>query len=100
MRKTTALTLAVLLIASVMSIRTRALPVRPDSAGITRQSGDGEYDNLEALVETARGNIVIEFFPRDAPKHVDYFVKQARAGAYDGTLFHRMFKNGLIQGGD
>src|SRR5258706_10364260 len=99
MRKTSALTLVVLLIALVPG--TRALPVRFDSSdSATLQSGDGEYDNLEAIVGTARGNIVIEFFPKDAPKHVEYFVKQARAGAYDGTLFHRMFKNGLIQGGD
>jgi peptidyl-prolyl cis-trans isomerase B (cyclophilin B) len=59
-----------------------------------------EYDNLEAVLDTARGQIVIEFFHKDAPAHVEYFVKQARAGAYDGTTFHRMFKHGLIQGGD
>jgi cyclophilin family peptidyl-prolyl cis-trans isomerase len=104
MRKTEALTLSVVLIAMAMAPGTRALAVRRDSSDATPlrvvQSAGGEYENLEAVLETARGSIVIEFFPKDAPKHVEYFVKQARAGAYDGTLFHRMFKNGLIQGGD
>ena len=59
-----------------------------------------DLDSVEAVLETARGAIVIDFFPKDAPQHVEYFVKQARDGAYDGTAFHRMFQNGLIQGGD
>ncbi len=60
----------------------------------------GEYDNLEAVLDTASGQIVIEFFPKDAPRHVESFVKNARDGAYDGTTFHRVVKNALIQGGD
>jgi cyclophilin family peptidyl-prolyl cis-trans isomerase len=61
---------------------------------------EDQYNALEALVETSRGQIVIEFFPKEAPKHVEYFVKQARDGAYDGTAFHRAIKYGIIQGGD
>lgn len=60
----------------------------------------GDFENLEALIETSRGTVVIDFFPRDAPKHVEYFVKQAREGAFDGTTFHRAYKYGLVQGGD
>ena len=71
----------------------------PD-AGSSVPQGAGEYDNLEALLETAQGQIVIEFFPKDAPRHVENFVKNARAGAYDGTTFHRLVKYALIQGGD
>ena len=59
-----------------------------------------DYDTLEAVIETSRGQIVICFFPKDAPRHVEYFISQARAGAYDGTTFHRLIKNALIQGGD
>jgi cyclophilin family peptidyl-prolyl cis-trans isomerase len=59
-----------------------------------------EYENIEAVLETSSGQIVIEFFPKEAPRHVDYFVKNARSGAYDGTTFHRLVKYGLIQGGD
>jgi peptidyl-prolyl cis-trans isomerase B (cyclophilin B) len=102
MRKTKSLTLSALLVA--ISI-VPAIGARSAKSETTASPGKthlqaGEYDKLEAVLETARGNIVIEFFPSDAPKHVEYFVKQARAGAYDGTTFHRMFKNGLIQGGD
>lgn len=62
--------------------------------------GTGEFDNIEAVIDTSNGQIIIEFFAKDAPRHVEYFVKNARAGAYDGTTFHRLVKYGLIQGGD
>lgn len=60
----------------------------------------GEYDNLEAVLDTSSGQIIFEFFPKDAPRHVESFVKNARDGAYDGTTFHRLVKYALIQGGD
>src|SRR5713101_2671925 len=67
---------------------------------VPQTAGTGEYDNIEAVLDTSTGQIVIEFFPKDAPRHVESFVKNARAGAYDGTTFHRLVKYGLIQGGD
>jgi len=71
------------------------------SSARTALAQEGEdYENLEALIETSRGQIVMEFFPKDAPRHVEYFVQQARAGAYDGTTFHRAVQYALIQGGD
>src|SRR5215813_8001935 len=66
----------------------------------TNQASSADYENLEAVLDTASGQIVIEFFPKEAPKHVEYFIKNAREGAYDGTTFHRIVKFGLIQGGD
>jgi cyclophilin family peptidyl-prolyl cis-trans isomerase len=67
---------------------------------IPQAVGSADYDNIEAVLETSKGQIVIEFFSKDAPRHVESFVKNARAGAYDGTTFHRLVKYGLIQGGD
>jgi cyclophilin family peptidyl-prolyl cis-trans isomerase len=64
------------------------------------QDASNDYDNLEAVLDTEKGEIVIEFFHKEAPRHVEYFVKTAREGGYDGTTFHRVVKNGLIQGGD
>lgn len=61
---------------------------------------ENEYGDLEAVLDTSQGRIVIELLHADAPKHVEYFVKLARDGAYDGTTFHRLVKYGLIQGGD
>lgn len=54
----------------------------------------------EAVVETAKGRFTIRLLPEVAPKHVALFVKTARAGAYDGTTFHRIIQGGIIQGGD
>jgi len=54
----------------------------------------------EAVVETAQGRFVIRLRPDLAPRHVQHFVKTARAGGYDGTTFHRIIPRGIIQGGD
>jgi cyclophilin family peptidyl-prolyl cis-trans isomerase len=67
---------------------------------LNQASSAAGYENIEAVLDTTNGQIVIEFFPKEAPKHVEYFVKNAREGAYDGTTFHRVVKFGLIQGGD
>jgi peptidyl-prolyl cis-trans isomerase B (cyclophilin B) len=53
-----------------------------------------------ATFETSRGNIVCELFAKDAPKTVNNFVFLAREGFYDGTTFHRVIANFMIQGGD
>jgi len=57
-------------------------------------------DSKVAVIETKFGNMVIEFFPNDAPKTVDNFIKLAESGFYDGTLFHRIIHDFMIQGGD
>jgi peptidyl-prolyl cis-trans isomerase B (cyclophilin B) len=46
------------------------------------------------------GEIAIEFFPNDAPKTVENFVKLASSGFYDGTTFHRVEPGFVVQGGD
>ena len=59
-----------------------------------------ELTNKQAVVTTSAGTFVIDLRPDLAPGHVAYFVKQAKAGAYNGTIFHRVILRGLIQGGD
>jgi peptidyl-prolyl cis-trans isomerase B (cyclophilin B) len=54
----------------------------------------------QAVVVTTLGTIVIELLPARAPNHVGYFMKLAGEGAYTGTVFHRVIRYGLIQGGD
>lgn len=51
------------------------------------------------LIETEYGNIKIKLY-NETPQHRDNFLKLAREGFYDGTLFHRVIKDFMIQGGD
>jgi peptidyl-prolyl cis-trans isomerase B (cyclophilin B) len=52
------------------------------------------------ILETSQGNIVIEFFPDEAPDHVSNFMNLTETGFYDGVLFHRIIPEFMIQGGD
>ena len=54
----------------------------------------------QAVVETSLGTFVIDLTPEVAPGQVAYFTKVAQEGGYDGTTFHTMFRNGMVQGGD
>ena len=53
-----------------------------------------------ATFKTSRGEIVCDLFARDAPKTVNNFVFLARERFYDGTVFHRVIADFMIQGGD
>ncbi|HZS11217.1 MAG TPA: peptidylprolyl isomerase [Nitrospirales bacterium] len=53
-----------------------------------------------AIIKTKFGEIEIRFFPDKAPKHVENFIKLARDGVYNGTVFHRVIPGFMIQGGD
>lgn len=56
--------------------------------------------NIKALIETARGTIELELYPEIAPKTVANFVTLSEKGFYDGTKFHRVIADFIIQGGD
>lgn len=53
-----------------------------------------------AVIETNKGEMVVEFWPDVAPKTVENFKKLAKEGFYDGTAFHRIIPGFMIQGGD
>ena len=53
-----------------------------------------------ATISTDRGDIVLDLYPKHAPKTVNNFVTLARDGFYDGLTFHRVIPNFMIQGGD
>jgi peptidyl-prolyl cis-trans isomerase B (cyclophilin B) len=53
-----------------------------------------------AVFNTSRGEIVCELFAKDAPNTVNNFVFLAQDKFYDGTVFHRVIANFMIQGGD
>jgi peptidyl-prolyl cis-trans isomerase B (cyclophilin B) len=53
-----------------------------------------------AKIETSRGTINLDLFPKEAPKTVNNFVFLARDKFYDGTKFHRVIPDFMVQGGD
>jgi peptidyl-prolyl cis-trans isomerase B (cyclophilin B) len=58
-----------------------------------------DLGRLEAAVDTDKGTLVIRFYPDVAPGHVRNFCDLAQKGFYDGTAFHRVIKNFMVQGG-
>src|SRR6516165_1622375 len=53
-----------------------------------------------AVIKTSEGDMVVQFWTDAAPNTVENFKKLARQGFYDGTIFHRIVKGFMIQGGD
>lgn len=58
-----------------------------------------DHAAIEAAIVTNKGTMVVTFFPEQAPKHVESFLKLAQDGFYTGTAFHRVIRNFMIQGG-
>jgi len=56
--------------------------------------------NEVAVIKTSEGDMVVQFWYDAAPNTVENFKKLARQGFYDGTIFHRIVKGFMIQGGD
>lgn len=57
-------------------------------------------DYAHAVIKTNLGDITVEFYGKDSPKTVNNFLNLAKLGFYDGTRFHRVIKDFMIQGGD
>lgn len=53
-----------------------------------------------AVIHTSMGDIHVRLFPEAAPRTVENFVTHARNGYYNGTIFHRVIRKFMIQGGD
>src|SRR6195256_5011305 len=56
--------------------------------------------NEVAVIKTSEGDMVVQFWTDAAPNTIENFKKLARAGFYNGTIFHRIVKGFMIQGGD
>jgi cyclophilin family peptidyl-prolyl cis-trans isomerase len=54
----------------------------------------------QAVVETTAGTFVITLDVDEAPQTRAYFMKTAASGGFNGTIFHKMIKYGIVQGGD
>lgn len=59
-----------------------------------------EKKKYTATIQTDNGKMVLELFADKTPKTVNNFVFLAREGFYDGTIFHRVIADFMVQGGD
>ena len=55
--------------------------------------------NPKVIIETSKGNIEIELYQTEAPETVKNFINYASSGFYNDTIFHRVIKGFMIQGG-
>jgi peptidyl-prolyl cis-trans isomerase B (cyclophilin B) len=58
-----------------------------------------DLSQLEAVLVTSKGEMVVTFFADKAPGHVQNFLSLSQQGFYDGLAFHRVIRNFMIQGG-
>ena len=64
------------------------------------QKKDGNMEKETVLkIETSMGDIKVKLY-NETPKHRDNFIKLAKDGTYNGTLFHRVIKDFIVQAGD
>ena len=69
-----------------VTIRPRPVPVPPPFTVETTE----ELSQFRVVMETSKGNIVIEMLPDKAPNHVRHFLRLTSLGVYDKTAFHRI----------
>ena len=81
----------------ILIIAVLAMVLAACGAG-SKKSTDMEK-RTQVKIETTMGNIVVELY-NETPKHRDNFIKLAKEGMYDSTLFHRVIKAFMIQAGD
>lgn len=55
--------------------------------------------NPRVLIETSKGDIEVELFEKEAPVTVANFLSYVKKGHYDGTIFHRVISDFVVQGG-
>ncbi len=60
---------------------------------------DGKGDGPVILITTSIGTMKVELYPEKAPETVKNFLSYVESGFYDGTIFHRVIRGFMIQGG-
>jgi Cyclophilin type peptidyl-prolyl cis-trans isomerase/CLD len=69
------------------------------AAALMLAAAHGSAWSQTVKLETSMGDVVVELDAQKAPKSVANFVMYAKAGHYNGTVFHRVIPNFMIQGG-
>jgi cyclophilin family peptidyl-prolyl cis-trans isomerase len=88
-----------LVLAAVLAAPALAAPMAaPQAAGET-SGASAAGANPVVVLETSKGTIKIELFPQEAPKTVENFLRYVDAGFYADTVFHRVMRGFVVQGG-
>ncbi len=66
---------------------------------LTLNAGTALAENPRVEIQTNLGNMIVELYPDKAPKTVENFLNYVKSGFYEGTVFHRVVKNFMVQGG-
>jgi peptidyl-prolyl cis-trans isomerase B (cyclophilin B) len=90
------LVLVAALLAAAVPVVARAEAKRKE----TKLTKPRDYAHTLAVLKTSQGDITVKFFYDKAPNHVKNFIDLSAKGFYDGTLFHRVIPDFMIQGGD
>ncbi|MBR3950332.1 MAG: peptidylprolyl isomerase [Bacteroidaceae bacterium] len=81
-----------LLITLIISLSCMSCEMKKNTAG-------KQLTNVNVKIETTLGDIIVKLYD-ETPAHRDNFIKLVREAYYDSTLFHRVIKDFMIQGGD
>jgi peptidylprolyl isomerase domain and WD repeat-containing protein 1 len=73
---------------------------KPRTVGGKKKEVKKAQTGTSAVLHTSQGDIYIRLFPDKAPKTVENFVTHSRNGYYNSTIFHRVIRKFMIQGGD
>lgn len=68
-------------------------------APVAVEAAEEGPDNPKVVMKTTDGDIIIELYAEKSPVTVENFLAYVDAGYYDGTVFHRVISNFMIQGG-
>ena len=72
---------------------------QPESDSATAKEPGKVSDPVQVVICTSKGDIKLELYADKAPKTVENFLKYVDEGFYEGTIFHRVIKGFMIQGG-
>jgi peptidyl-prolyl cis-trans isomerase B (cyclophilin B) len=65
-----------------------------------KKEGNANSQSEVAVIKTSEGDMVVQFWTDAAPNTIENFKKLAKQSFYNGTIFHRIVKGFMIQGGD
>lgn len=97
-RRALAALVAALLCIPVAALADGPTP-QPQDESTERKDTMTDSANPRVMLKTSQGDILIELFQDKAPQTVENFLTYVKDGFYDGTIFHRVIPNFMIQGG-